>query len=171
MPRTAPSRVSRIQHEGPASQAPRPPKWPPWHWPWWLVLIALQIPLLGLAFLLGALSTMAAAGHAIGQLRHTLILGSPHAIANATHAHGVWMTRVLLVAIGVGMGVLLGRKFHGTRVRADGPIDVAAPQPMPKSAWRKELLVAMLWAGTVIVVGYLVVRTGSHLGRLSLKQL
>lgn len=171
MPRTAPSRTSRIQHEAPANQSPRTPKWPPWHWPWWLVLIALQIPLLGVAFLLGALSTMAAAGHAIGQMKRTLILGSPHAIANATHPHGVWMTRVLLVALGVGIGVMLGRKVYGKRVRAPGPIGVDVPQAAPKRGWGKELLVAILWAGTVFVVGYLVVRTGSHLGHLSLNQL
>lgn len=171
MPRSAPSRASRIPHPSPSDQAPRPPKWPPWHWPWWLVLIALQIPLLGLAFLLGALSTMAAAGHAIGQLRHTLILGSPHAVANATEAHGVWMTRVLLLAIGVGIGVILGRKFHRKGPRTDAFVETDMPPSAKKKAWGKEILVAVVWAGTVIVVGYLVVRTGTHLGHLSLNNL
>ncbi len=171
MPRVAPLRTTKKHDESPTLKANRSSKWPPWHWPWWLVIIALQVPLLGGAFVLGALSTMVSAQREISKLKHTLIMGSPHAIASATQSHGVWMTRIILLAIGVGIGVLVGRRFHRKTLREAAPIDPEVPVATPKSIWGRELLAAALWSGTVIALGYVVLRTGSHLTHLSFKQL
>lgn len=172
MPRVTPLRTTRKHGESPAdTKATRSPHWPPWHWPWWLVLIALQVPLLGGAFVLGALSTVASEQRAIAKLKHTLILGTPHAIANATHPQGVWMTRIILLALGVGIGVLVGRRFHSKTSRTHVPIDSDVAESAPKRPWSRELLAAALWAGMVVALGYVVIRTGSHLSHLSFTKL
>lgn len=173
MPRVSSLRNTKKAFESGGSNAPRSSKWPPWHWPWWLVLLGLQIPLVGGAFVIGALSTMASEQRAVAKLKHTLILGNPHAVAAAGQAHGVWMVRVVLVALGVGVGVLLGRRFHRpTSVSSINPTtDDDVVSTRRKSPWLKEMLAAVLWAGTVVAVGYVVVRTGSHLNHLSFNNL
>lgn len=153
-------------------------RWPPWYWPWWLVLIGLQIPIVGGAYLIGALSTLSQAHRAILRMQQTLISGSPNAVQSAMHNHNTWIVDLALVSLGVAIGVLIGRRLR----RQNSPRQPwdSAPETVindtPKAnrrlhPWLRELLAAVLWACLVGVTGYFLIHTASQLAHGQLAQL
>ena len=153
-------------------------RWPPWYWPWWMVLVALQIPIVGGAYVMGALSTLSQAHRAILRMQHTLISGSPNAIQAAMHSHNTWIVDLLLVSLGVAIGVLIGHRSRREN-SPDHPWDAAtvnASEEAPVASrrlnpWLRELLAAVLWACLVGGTGYFLIHTGSQLIHGQLAQL
>lgn len=147
-----------------SSMSTRTWKWPPWHWPWWLVLAALEVPLIGGSYLLGALSTIAQAKKAISSMRATMISGNSAAVTRALSPHDVWAIRFVLVALGVAIGFFIGK--HTRRSVRETPLaDQAADtiESSPRSPWLRELLAAVIWAVLVGTLGYLIVHSGGHI--------
>jgi hypothetical protein len=142
------------------------------------VLIALQIPIVGGAYVMGALSTLSQAHRAVLRMQHTLISGSPNAVQLAMQNHNAWIVDLVLVSLGVAIGVLIGRRskrenppghsWDTSTVNAmkDAPVTNRHLNP-----WLRELLAAVLWACLVGGTGYFLIHTGSQLIHGHLAQL